>query len=113
MHELSLAVRLVALVEEEASRAACTAVSTVTIRLGVLSCVDPASLKLAFLAARKDTIAAEAELVIESASAHAICLSCQKPSEVSQRTSACPFCGAFALVVSGGDELRLVRLEVV
>lgn len=113
MHELSLAMRLVALVEEEASRAACTSVSTVTIRLGVLSCVEPASLQLAFLAARRNTIAAAAQLVIESVPAQAACLSCQTSVEVTQRASPCPCCGSFALVVSGGDELRLSRLEVV
>lgn len=113
MHELSLAIRLVSLVEEEASRAACTSVSTVTVRLGALSCVEPSSLQLAFLAARRDTIAASAQLIIESVPAHAVCLSCEASMEVTQRASPCPICGAFALVVSGGDELRLSRLEVV
>jgi hydrogenase nickel incorporation protein HypA/HybF len=113
MHELSLAIRLIALVEEETKRAACTSVSTVTIQLGALSCVEPSSLQLAFLAARRDTIAASAQLIIEPVPAHAVCLTCQTSSEVTQRASACPFCGEFALVVSGGDELRLTRLEVV
>ena len=112
MHELAVAERLVALVAEEATRAACVKGETVFLRLGVLSHVEPSSLELAFLAASQGTIAAGASLRVERTVAQAHCLSCEAKITVTQRGAPCPHCGAFELVVVGGDELRLVRLEV-
>ena len=112
MHELAVAERLVALVAEEATKAACVKVETVFLRLGVLSHVEPSSLEFAFLAASRGTIAEGADLRVERSVAQAQCLSCAAKITVTQRGLPCPRCGSFELVVVSGDELRLVRLEV-
>ena len=112
MHELGLATSLFRLVVEEAERAHAHCVVSVRLLIGALSHVEPSSLKLAFAAACAGTIADGAELEIERMAAPAHCLSCGRDCQVDSHGAACPHCLAFPLVTSGGDALRLTRLEV-
>ncbi|HNK46573.1 MAG TPA: hydrogenase maturation nickel metallochaperone HypA [Pseudomonadota bacterium] len=112
MHELALAQSLVRMVVEEAERAQAHSVVTVALQLGALSHVEPSSLSLAFSAASRGTVAHGALLQIEHTLAQAHCLSCGADHSIERRGAGCPSCGAFSLVVVGGDELRLTRLEV-
>ena len=112
MHELALAQRLIVLVMQEAQAEQAQHVVAVTVSVGVLSHVEPSALRFAFAAASRGTVADGAQLVIERCTATGRCLSCAVESPIETYGAACPHCGELSLVVSGGDALRLVRLEV-
>lgn len=112
MHELAVAQRLVAMIVEEAVRSQAHKIERVRLRLGHLSHVEPSSLELAFAAASRGTLADGAELQIERTSGAARCLLCGAQTVVARHGAACSACGECALLVEGGEELRLVSLEV-
>jgi hydrogenase nickel incorporation protein HypA/HybF len=111
MHEVALATALVGLVEEEAASRALSPVRTVHVALGGLSHVDADALAFAFTSARRDGPAADAELVIQRIDGRASCFGCGADVDLARRGDPCPECGSYRLLVTAGEELRLVGLE--
>jgi hydrogenase nickel incorporation protein HypA/HybF len=112
MHELSIALSILDLVEEEAARLGAR-VAAVHLRLGPLSGVVRNALASSFELAREGTPAAQAELVIEDVPVVVYCPSC-----ASERATAtpfelvCPSCGTPTPEVVRGRELEVVALEI-
>jgi hydrogenase nickel incorporation protein HypA/HybF len=113
MHELSIAMSLLDLAEEELNRRGGCAVVALHVRLGPLSGVMKEALRSAFELAREATTLKAAELVIEDVPLIAYCEECDAeqavPSFVDIR---CPVCGAPTPRIVHGRELELAALEV-
>jgi hydrogenase nickel incorporation protein HypA/HybF len=113
MHELSIALSLLDLVEEEAARRGCR-VATIHLRLGPLSGVVREALAGAYEMAREGTSMAGTELVIESVPVVVSCPACAaERSPVSAFEMRCSVCGTPTPQVLGGQELEVVALEIV
>ena len=113
MHELSIALSLLDLVEEEADRRGCR-VSAVHLRLGPLSGVVREALASAYELAREGTPMAGVELVIEDVPVVVSCPTCAaERTPVSAYELCCPDCGTPTPDVLSGRELEVVALEVV
>lgn len=113
MHELSIALSLLDLVEEEAARRGCR-VAVVHLRLGPLSGVAREALAGAYELAREGTPMAETELVIETVPVVVSCPTCRaERSPVSTFELCCSDCGTPTPEVLAGRELEVVALEVV
>lgn len=112
MHELSIALSLLDLAEEEAGRLG-GRVTAIHLKLGPLSGVVPEALRSAYELAREGTPLAEAVLVIEAVPIAAFCPSCEvevaPPSVMELR---CPTCGAPTPEVLRGRELEVVAMEI-
>jgi hydrogenase nickel incorporation protein HypA/HybF len=112
MHELSIALSILELAEEEAGRHG-GRVAAVHLRLGLLSGVVRAALESAYDLAREGTPLAGAELIVEEVPVVVYCPAC-----ASERTPAtfpelvCPACGAPTPEVVRGRELEVVALEI-
>jgi hydrogenase nickel incorporation protein HypA/HybF len=112
MHELSIALSLLDLVEEEAERRGCR-VAAIHLRLGPLSGVVGEALASAYELAREGTPMAETELVLKEVPIVVSCPACR-----AERTPAsafelrCPVCGSPTPDVIGGNELEVVALEI-
>jgi len=113
MHEMSLCENILDILKEQAVRDHFTRVKRVCVDIGPLSCVDPEALQFGFDVVMKGSLAEGAALEISMTAAEAYCLSCFKTVPVRERFDACPACGAQALQVTRGEELKLRELEVV
>jgi|SRR5215469_2603625 len=112
MHELSIAVSMVSVVQEEARRHQ-FCVSAVHLRLGPLSGVDKHALLSAYLMACYDTPLENSRLIIDEVPIVIYCSTCQaKRTLPSIQRFCCPECATPTSQVVQGRELEVVGLEV-
>jgi hydrogenase nickel incorporation protein HypA/HybF len=111
VHELSIAMGILEVAEEEAARRRARVVA-VHLKLGLLSGVVPGALRSAFELARESTPLAGAELVIEEVPVAAYCPACAAERVVAFPHLSCPVCGAPTPDVVRGRELEVTALEV-
>ncbi|KAB2932577.1 MAG: hydrogenase maturation nickel metallochaperone HypA [Candidatus Contendobacter sp.] len=112
MHELSLCMELIRVIEDQARRQPFRRVRAVRLAVGVLAGVEVEALRFGFAVAAQGTLAEGAVLEIERPSGQAVCLDCGAVVEVRDREEPCPRCESYLLRVRGGTELRVVELEV-
>lgn len=109
MHELSLVQGVIEICEQHAGG---RRVLEVTLEIGTLSGVVPEALEFCFDAATRGTQLEGAELVIERVAASGLCNSCGQVSPMATYFDPCPVCGALAIELRSGDEMRVKDLEV-
>jgi hydrogenase nickel incorporation protein HypA/HybF len=112
MHELSLAQSILDLVEEQRTGERFARVRTIRVSVGQLSSVDPRALEFGFEVVARGTVAEGATLAIDRPPGRAFCTDCAATIEIASQADACPTCAGHRWVVSGGQELRVVDLEV-
>jgi hydrogenase nickel incorporation protein HypA/HybF len=111
VHEVSLAAGIVRIANQHAAAAGASRVLAVRVRVGALGHTDPDALAFAFEAARSGP-SAEARLDIERVSGEAFCMACGENRPVASLHAGCPICGGHQLLVTQGDDLKVVDLEV-
>jgi hydrogenase nickel incorporation protein HypA/HybF len=113
MHELSIAMSIVDMAEEEASRHH-GRVTAVHLKLGPLSGVVKEALLGAFEMAREGSALAESALIVEEVAVTAYCPACAAEKIIASFPELlCPTCGAPTPQVVHGRELEVVALEIV
>ena len=112
MHELSVCIALLESVDQVANEHAAAGVSRIIVQLGPLSGVEADLLQNAYPLAAAGTIAAEAELVIESNAIVVHCSQCGAETEASPNRLLCGTCGDFRTRVVQGDEMILKSVEL-
>ena len=113
MHELSIAVNIVEVAEEERRKHGAARVNAVHLRLGPLSGVVRDALESCFEMACADSPLSGARLVIEEVPIVVHCPSCAgaRPA-VSMQQMECSVCHSPADSVVHGRELEVVALEI-
>jgi hydrogenase nickel incorporation protein HypA/HybF len=112
MHELSIALAILDIAEEEAGRRS-GRVAAIHLKLGRLSGVVEEALRSAFEMAREGTSLAQSELVIENVPLVVHCAACNADgSPGSLLMLCCPTCGKPAEEVVSGRELEVFALEM-
>jgi hydrogenase nickel incorporation protein HypA/HybF len=112
MHELSLCMELIRVIEDQARHQPFRRVRTVRLVVGALAGVEIEALRFGFTVAAQGTLAENAVLEIEQPLGQAVCLDCGAVVEVRDREEPCPQCGGYFLRARGGTELQVVKLEV-
>jgi hydrogenase nickel incorporation protein HypA/HybF len=112
MHEMAIAQSIVELVQDHARRDAFTRVLTVRLAIGVLSHVEPRALEFGFDVVTRGTVAEGAKLVIDRPAGTGYCTDCEKNVPIAGHGEPCPSCGGARWMLVGGDEMRVVDLEV-
>lgn len=112
MHELSVCQGLMRQVDRIAAQNGAAAVEKIVLKVGALSGVEPDLLKHAFTIAREGTVAANAELEIESGPIRVHCRQCDAGGEAAANRLVCPVCGDWRVDVTEGEELMLLSLEI-
>lgn len=112
MHELSICNALMQQVERVAHEHNADSVERIVLRVGPLSGVEGPLLQRAWPLASAGTLAAEAELVIESIPVTVRCTRCDAISDVVANRLLCASCGDFRTRVVSGDEMLLANLEL-
>jgi len=114
MHELSLTLSILAIVEDYAQKHGFDRVRSLKLSYGRMSCIDPKALTFAFEIQAKGTRAEGAGLTFDVQPIVIHCLACGKDSEMPSYTAVCPQCGGEDVMVTGGtEELRLLEMDVI
>ena len=113
MHELSLCMNVIDQITTLASEHQAQAVTSVTIRIGVLSGVEPKLLEQAFAIAQSGTVAENARFLTEPIAARVHCTACGADTEAEPTDLRCRDCGSSETRLLSGDELMLASVELV
>ncbi len=113
MHELSIAMALVARIEEARKEAGADRVARATVRLGAWSGVQAEALAMAFPFAAENTGTAGARLDIVSVPVKLHCRACRGDTEPDTILAVCGSCGSDDVEMVAGRDLILetVTLE--
>ena len=113
MHELSIAMSIVEMAEEEANRQGAVQIQAVHLRLGRLSGVVKQSLLSSYEMACEATLLEGSQLLIEEVAVEVFCPRCKLPRLVASiQWFCCPECGTPTPTVLHGKELEVVALEM-
>jgi hydrogenase nickel incorporation protein HypA/HybF len=113
MHELSIAMSIVEMAEEESARRGGLQITAVHLRLGALAGVVKDALLFSYEMACEQTPLAGSKLVVEEVPGVVYCPACNARRPVqSSEWFRCPECGGIAAEILEGKELELVSLEV-
>jgi hydrogenase nickel incorporation protein HypA/HybF len=112
MHEISIALNIIEIAEAKARERNSPCIQTIKIRLGEFTTVVREALEFAFEVARRDTLAENARLEIESVAMVLRCVVCGPVTSPARSVCLlCPQCGLPLEVVSG-EELHVEYIEV-
>ena len=112
MNEMSVCQGLINQLEQIAKEKGASRVDSIVLSIGPLSGIEPELLSRAFEIARADTVAKHAELEIETGPVVVECRSCGASGEAQVNRLLCPSCGDWQVDLIQGDELLLMRLEI-
>src|SRR5580704_17892929 len=113
MHELSIAMSVVEVAEEEARSRGALRVTAVHVRLGLLAGVVKDALLSSYEMACEDTPLAGSELIVQEVPGVVFCPACNAQRLVRlPEWFCCSECGAPASEIVQGKELEVVSLEV-
>jgi hydrogenase nickel incorporation protein HypA/HybF len=113
MHELSIALSMIEMASEEATRHGASRVSALYLKLGPLSGVVKEALTFSFEIACEGTRLEGCELIIEAVPVVIHCARCQADEGIENiQDLSCPRCGDLAADIIHGRELEVVSLEL-
>jgi hydrogenase nickel incorporation protein HypA/HybF len=113
MHELSIAMSIVEMAQEEAESRGQVQVQAVHLRLGKLSGVVKEALLSSYEMACHATPLEGSQLLIEEVPVEVFCPKCELPRTVNSiQWFCCPECGTETPTVLHGKELEVVALEI-
>lgn len=113
MHELSIALGIVKIAEDETSKAKVSKVTKIELEIGVLSGVEIDSLNFIWESAVKDSVLELAEKEISIIEGIGKCADCDSEFDMENIYDCCPNCGSNFKGILKGKELRVKALEVI
>ncbi|WP_456485475.1 hydrogenase/urease nickel incorporation protein HypA [Hydrogenimonas sp.] len=113
MHEYSIVQALLEQCDQHAKANDADKVTKVVIKIGILSGVEPHLLQTAFDTFKEETVCREAELEIIHQPVVIYCNTCKKEFTLEKQEYVCPACGGNNARVVDGEEMYLMRLEMV
>jgi hydrogenase nickel incorporation protein HypA/HybF len=112
VHELSLAISILQIVESAARKEHFARVRSLRLSAPTLAGVEVGALRFALQSLQPDTLLAGAELVVDEPPSQATCLDCDQCHEIQALQEPCPHCGGMRWRVSDDAVLRVVDLLV-
>jgi len=113
MHEVSIAMNILQIIEEELSRNLGKTVLHVHLQIGVLSGVVPDSLLFALEASKPNGPLKTAEIFIDRLKAEAKCPECGNQFETEDYFGICPQCGNSRYDIISGRELIIKSVTLI
>ncbi len=112
MHELSVALGILKIAEEEAKKADATTIESIELEIGALAGVELDALEFVWISATKDTILEHSKMEINTVEGKAKCVDCDTIFKVENYYDACPTCQSSFKFILKGKELRVKALEI-
>jgi hydrogenase nickel incorporation protein HypA/HybF len=113
VHELSIALSIVAIAEEEVKKAGRSQVEEIVLEIGSLAGVEPLALDFAWQEAVKLTVLEKAACLIENKQGRARCLDCNREFALTWWYDPCPACQGFRKQLLQGQEISIKSLIMV
>jgi hydrogenase nickel incorporation protein HypA/HybF len=113
MHEASIVLSLLDTLSSKCREEGYSSIESVRLKIGMASGIMPEAVVFAFQAAKHETVAEEAELLIDMVPVGGFCNGCGKDFEVEETyVLSCPLCGSHSFRINKGYELDIVEMEV-
>ena len=113
MHELSIALSLLELVDKKCREEGYQAIQSVRVKVGKASGVLPEAFSFALEVAKKDTIARDAKFMIDVVPLSGFCNGCGREFEMEETyVLECPKCASLSFKINKGYELEIVDMDV-
>lgn len=113
MHEMSIVQTLLEQVQAEVQESGHRGrVLSLHLVVGRLSGVHVDSIRFAFELLAPDSIARDAELMVDEPRAVLYCSQCGSRQEIEELHAMCPICGSSEVTIRGGQELLLQSMEL-
>ena len=112
MHEASIIMGVLETVTQQCKRDGYKKINSIRLRIGKASSILPDALSFAFDAAKINSIAKDANLIIDTVPLGGTCNSCNHTFEVDNFVFNCPSCQSTDLDVSQGFDMEIVDMEV-
>lgn len=112
MHELSIAMNIVEIAEENARNAKSSVINEIELDIGSQSGVVLEALEFAMQSAVLGTMLENTKVKINPIPAKAACSQCQSEFYVEELYAACPECGNLFCEIIQGKELKVKSLKV-
>ena len=113
MHEISIALSLLNIVEKKCREAGYHSIDSVRVRVGKASGILPEAFSFALDVAKEDTLARDAKFLIEWIPLGGLCNGCGSEFATEQSyILECPKCASPSFKINKGYELEVVEMEV-
>ena len=112
MHEMSLAMNILDIVESAAQTNGAVAVKEIFVEVGTLAGVTIPALEFCLEVVKKDTAADQAAIRIEQIPGKGRCPTCGSEYPMATLIEPCPVCDASYLAMTAGNDLRVREIEV-
>lgn len=112
MHEMSIALGIVKIAEQEVIKRQAKYVSEIVLEIGELSGVELDSLDFIWPAAVKETVLESANRVVDYKQGKASCIDCDTKFDVHSLSDECPKCGSYFKSIVQGKEMRVLTLTI-
>jgi len=113
MHELTVCEAILDILDEEKRVRRFSALRRLKLEIGRLSCVDADALVYAFEVTTRGSWLEGATIEVVRPPGLVKCLDCGADVEIEDRLADCPRCGGSRFEPIGGDQMRLVEMEIV
>ena len=112
MHELSVALGIVRIAENEIAKADAQRVDIIELEIGTLAGIEFDSLDFVWPSAVKETVLENAVKKIKVIEGKGRCLDCDTTFHLKQIYDSCPSCNSFLKGIVQGKELKVKALEI-
>lgn len=112
MHEMSLAMGILQIVEDAARAQSFQRVRSVYLEIGQLAAVEVEAMRFCFDAVMRGTLAEGAALHVIPLQGQGLCFNCRRTVPLAALYDPCPACGGYAVQATAGTEMRVKELEV-
>jgi hydrogenase nickel incorporation protein HypA/HybF len=112
MHEMSLAMGILQIVEDSAREQHFQCVKSVQLEIGQLAAVEVEAMRFCFDAVTQGTLAEGATLTIVEVAGQGLCFNCNQAVPLAALYDPCSACGGHPVQAIGGTEMRVKELEV-
>lgn len=112
MHELSIAMGIVKIAEDECQKANGHQVDVIELQIGELAGIEASSLDFAWPLAVKDTRLEQAEKLIDWVKGKSRCLECGEEFDTHSLFDSCPACKSYFKDIISGKELKVKSLII-
>lgn len=112
MHELSIVLNIVKIVEKEAFKAGAESVSAIELDIGKLSTIEPAAFEFAWKHGIRDSVLETSQLKVNYISGKGKCSECDTLFEMNELYDPCPECGSFFSEIMEGKEMSIKSIRI-
>lgn len=113
MHEVSIALSIMDIIVKKCREESCNKIDSVRLKIGKAAGVMPDALLFAFDNIKTDTIAKDAEMIIDIIPLGGTCNGCKRDFDTEEAyVLECPKCGSADFVINKGNEMEIIDMEV-